>query len=175
MSDSPDGRRVLVAVVTGKVGETIQAWREQHDPEQALRLPPHATLCYWAPEIEQIDLLGAQVRHAFDRPIAIELGGVHEFDNDDGTFYIEVNGTAELTEARHRLFDGSHLQLQGRSDFTWHVTCVRYPDNAKREELRVAAESLSVAIAANPVWTIDTVAWLQLRDGIYQPLATWNV
>ena len=49
---SPPGRRVLVAVVTGEAGVRIQTWRERHDPEQARRLPPHTTLCYWAPVVK---------------------------------------------------------------------------------------------------------------------------
>src|SRR3954464_9676265 len=90
---SQPGRRVLVAVVTGEVGARIQAWRERHDPEQARRLPPHTTLCYWAPVVEP-DLLERQVRHAFDRPVAVRLGSVHEFGNQDHTFYLEVLDTA---------------------------------------------------------------------------------
>src|SRR3954471_7333954 len=86
---SPPGRRVLVAVVTGEVGARIQRWREQHDPEQARRLPPHTTLCYWPPTVEPV-ILERQVRHAFDRPVSVRLGGVHEFGNWDQTLYIEV-------------------------------------------------------------------------------------
>ena len=103
---SPPGRRVLVAVVTGEVGARIQAWRERHDPEQAARLPPHTTLCYWAPVVEP-ELLERQVRHAFDRPVAVRLGSVHEFDNQDHTFYVEVLDTADLDAARARLYDGT--------------------------------------------------------------------
>ena len=110
---SPAGRRVLVAVVTGELGERIQAWRQRYDPEQARRLPPHATLCYWAPTVEP-DLLERQVRHAFDRPISVRLGGVHEFGNQDHTFYVSVEETAALDAARLRLYDGTHLELPGR-------------------------------------------------------------
>ena len=49
---SPQGRRVLVAVVTGDPGERIQQWREKHDPDQAHRLPPHTTLCYAVMELQ---------------------------------------------------------------------------------------------------------------------------
>src|SRR5262245_9151246 len=90
---SPEGssprRRVLVAVVTGEVGRRIQAWRERYDIVQATRLPPHATLCYWA-SVEPNAALAAQVRHAFPAPIEVRLGAVREFDNAEHTFYVEV-------------------------------------------------------------------------------------
>ncbi|MGC4105142.1 MAG: 2'-5' RNA ligase family protein [Thermomicrobiales bacterium] len=177
MSDtpSPDGRRVLVAVVSGTLGEVIQAWRQQHDPKQARRLPPHATLCYWAPPSEDADALDRQVRHAFPTPVTVSLGGVHEFTNRDGTFFVEVQGTDALNEARARLYDGTYCRLGGQQDFTWHVTCVRYPEEAKREALREAASTLSDAIANAPVWTVNTVAWLELRDGVYEPIRTWTL
>ncbi|MGB3329060.1 MAG: 2'-5' RNA ligase family protein [Thermomicrobiales bacterium] len=172
---SPNGRRVLVAVVSGSLGEAIQTWRQQHDPQQARRLPPHATLCYWAPPLEDADALDRQVRHAFATPVAVTLGGVHEFTNRDGTFFIEVQDTDALNAARARLFDGRFCPLDGQQDFTWHVTCVRYPEEAKRETLRDAARALTATIAQAPVWTVDTIAWLELRDGVYQPLRTWSL
>jgi len=177
MSDapSPNGRRVLVAVVTGPLGEAIQAWRETYDPQQARRLPPHATLCYWAPPLADADSLDRQIRHAFPEPVRVRLGGVHEFTNRDGTFFIKVGDTGALNTARSRLFDGTFCPLAGQQDFTWHVTCVRYPDEAKREALREAARTLSAAIAEAPTWTVDTIAWLELRDGVYEPLRTWTV
>ena len=82
---SPSGRRVLVAVVTGEVGRRIQAWRERYDAAQAARLPPHATLCYWA-DVEPDAALEAQVRHAFPGPLAVRLGRVREFENEEHTF-----------------------------------------------------------------------------------------
>jgi len=167
---STDGRRVLVAVVTGEAGARIQAWRERHDPEQARRLPPHATLCYWPPVVEPA-VLEPQVRHAFDRPICVRLGAVHEFDNPDRTFYVEVQETAGLDAARARLYDGTHLQLPGRADWSWHVTCVRYGRMCDLDRLRRAAAELTLGIA----WDIDTVAYLELRGGVYRPLATWRV
>jgi len=172
---SPDGRRVLVAIVTGAVGEAIQAWRERHDPAQARRLPPHATLCYWAPPIEAAEALEAQVRHAFDRPVMVELGGIRTFDNRDRTFYVEVTATADLDAARTRLYDGTYLTMPGDPEFTWHVTCVRRSRGRDIDALRVAADGLASAIGRAPRWMIDTVAWLELRDGVYQPLATWKV
>ena len=173
--DSPNGRRVLVAVVTGALGELIQRWREQYDPEQARRLPPHATLCYWAPDGEDAEALDRQIRHAFTSPVEVRLGGVHEFTNRDGTFFIEVGDTDALNAARTRLYNATHLALTGESDFTWHVTCIRYPDDSRREELRLAAAELTSQIAANPVWTVDSIALLQLRGDRYEPLKTWTI
>ena len=175
MTDSPNGRRVLVAVVSGSLGELIQDWRERYDPEQARRLPPHATLCYWAPEVADAAVLDAQIRHAFDRPVAVMLGQIGEFSNRDGTFFIEVSRTDELNAARARLYDGTHLQLAGEREFTWHVTCVRYPDDARREELRLAAGDLADQIAANPVWSVDTIAWLELRGDRYEAIREWSI
>jgi 2'-5' RNA ligase len=177
MSDvpSPNGRRVLVAVVTGPLGEAIQAWRETHDPRQARRLPPHATLCYWAPPLDDANALDRQIRHAFPSPVRVTLGGVHEFTNRDGTVFIEVRETEALDAARSRLFDGAFCPLAGQQDVTWHVTCVRYPDEAKRKALRDAARTLGATIAQAPTWTVDTIAWLALRDGVYEPLRTWRL
>jgi hypothetical protein len=167
---SPSGRRVLVAVVTGAAGERIQAWRQRYDPEQARRLPPHATLCYWAPVVEP-EVLERQVRHAFDRPVSVRLGGVHEFDNDDRTFYVKVEDTDALDAARVRLYDGTHLELPGRDSWTWHVTCVRYGIRGNLDELRRAASELTLDMP----WQVDTVACLELRGDRYEPVAEWHV
>jgi len=161
----------LVAVVTGEVGARIQAWRERYDPVQARRLPPHTTLCYRAPTAEH-DLLERQVRHAFDRPITARLGSVHEFDNREHTLYLEVRDTAALDEARSRLYEGTHLELLGRPDWTWHVTCVRNSrSRPDLEALRRAATELDLDAA----WPIDTIAYLELRGDRYEALATWQV
>ena len=167
---SSPGRRVLVAVVTGEAGARIQAWREQHDPEQARRLPPHTTLCYWPPVVEP-EQLEPQVRHAFDRPVTVRLGGVHEFGNADQTRYVEVLDTAELDAARTRLYDGAHLQLAGQPDWTWHVTCVRYGRDRDADELR----RLTAALRLDTFWRVDTVAYLELRGNRYEALAVWQV
>jgi hypothetical protein len=167
---SPAGRRVLVAVVTGEIGARVQAWRERHDPEQARRLPPHTTLCYWAPTVEP-EILERQVRHAFDQPVTVRLGSVHEFGNADHTFYVEVQETAELDAARARLFDGTYLELPRRPAWTWHVTCVRYGKDRDRAELRRLASGLVL----NQPWTVDTVAYLELREDRYAPVAEWRV
>jgi 2'-5' RNA ligase len=167
---SQPGRRVLVAVVTGEAGARVQAWRERHDPEQARRLPPHATLCYWPPTVEP-ELLERQVRHAFDRPVAVRLGGVHEFGNQDHTFYVEVLDTADLDAARTRLYDGTHLELPRRPDWTWHVTCVRYGRDRDLAELRRQATELTLDLT----WQVDTVAYLELRGDRYESVAAWRV
>jgi hypothetical protein len=167
---SPPGRRVLVAVVTGEAGARIQVWRERHDREQARRLLPHTTLCYWAPTVEP-ELLERQVQHAFDRPVAVWLGSVHEFDNLDHTFYVEVLEAADLDAARARFYDGSFLELPGGPDWTWHVTCVRYSVRRDLDELRRLVTDLSV----NATWQVDTIAYLALRGDRYEPRAEWRV
>jgi hypothetical protein len=174
MTGSSSGRRVLVAVVTGPAGEAIRAWREEHDPAQARRLPPHATLCYQVTGVDP-DALDRQVRHAFSEPLSVTLGDVHEFDNADGTFYVAVNETGALDAARRRLFDGMALNLPGPAEFTWHVTCVRYPDEAKRDALRTAAAELARLIAAAPEWEIDTIVLLELRGDRYVSLMEWSL
>ncbi|GEM_PF-991133 len=167
---SPQGRRVLVARVTGEAGERIQAWRLQHDPGQARRLPPHTTLCYWPPAGDSA-VLEAQVRHAFPAPVTVHLGAVKEFDNTDHTFYVDAHNTATLDAARTRLYDGTHVALPGRTQWTWHVTCVRYGRERDLAALRAAAASLSL----NLPWVIDTVAYLELRGDRYEPLCEWSL
>ena len=167
---SAQGRRVLVARVTGEVGRRIQAWREQYDPEQAQRLPPHTTLCYWPPAVDP-DLLYAQIRHAFDEPVTVRLGSVHEFDNTDHTFYLEVQETAALDRMRERLFDGTHVKLAGRTTWTWHVTCVRYGNERDLRLLHEVADQLTL----NMPWQVDTVSYLELRGDRYETIAEWTV
>jgi 2'-5' RNA ligase len=167
---SPDGRRIMVAVVTGEAGDRIQRWRERHDPEQARRLPPHTTLCYWTPDVD-LDRLERQVRHAFAGPVEVTLGGVREFDNDQHTFYIDVLDTGALDDARRRLYDSTHVALPGYREWTWHVTCVRESLGHDLDVLRAAAANLRVESR----WKVDTVACLELRGDRYEPLATWCV
>jgi hypothetical protein len=167
---SQPGRRVLVALVTGDLAERIQAWRRRYDPEQARRLPPHATLCYWLPNAD-LALLGRQVQHAFAQAVTAWLGGVREFDNEQHTFYVAVEQTAALDAARTRLFDGAHLPLTGSDAWTWHVTCVRESHGRDLDALRAAAASLQL----DAPWRVDTVACLELRDGVYASVASWSV
>ncbi len=172
MAESPQGRRVLVARVTGEAGEIIQGWRLTYDPDQARRIPPHATLCYWIPGDVDLAALDAQVRHAFPEPVAVRLGGVHEFDNVDRTFYLEVQEAEGLDEARERLFDGAHLDLPGRDrHWTWHVTCVRKSIGRNVSALREAA----TALALETGWVVDTVACLELRGDRYEEIQGWDL
>jgi 2'-5' RNA ligase len=167
---SPQGRRVLVAVVTGEAGERIQAWRQEHDPAQARRLPPHVTLCYWVPDVP-LDALERQVRHAFADPVAVRLGGVREFDNEEHTFYVEVLETASLDDARRKLYDGTYADLPPLREWTWHVTCVRNSRHRNRRELEMHASELTL----DEQWNIDSVAYMELRGHQYQLLATWQI
>jgi 2'-5' RNA ligase len=134
---SPQGRRILVALVTGEAGQRIQAWREQHDAEQAKRLPPHTTLCYWTPDVP-LEQLEQQLRHAFPAPVTVRLGPVREFDNDQHTFYVEVEGTEALEECRRALYDGTFVNLPAAEAWAWHITCVRDSRDRDLEELRKA-------------------------------------
>lgn len=167
---SPEGRRILIAVVTGTVGERIQAWRMEHDPAQSERIPPHTTLCYWAPTVEPA-ILEAQVRHAFASSVTVRLGEVHEFDNDQRTFYVEILDTAGLDEARDRLYDGTHVALPGDRAWTWHVTCVRESRGQDPGPIREAAQTL----ALNEPWRVDRIEYMELRVGRYESLASWQV
>ncbi|MDQ3696121.1 MAG: 2'-5' RNA ligase family protein [Chloroflexota bacterium] len=170
MSDSPPRRRIIVAVVTGDIGNRIQAWRVKHDPLQARRLPPHLTLCYWAPEAPP-ELIEAQVRHAFPRPVPVRLGQVHVFANQDQTYYVDVQDTGQLDAARRLLYDGAFIDLPKGDDWTWHVTYVRRGSDANQVQLRAAASELAI----NDVWSIDTVAYMQLRDDAYVTLDRWRL
>jgi hypothetical protein len=171
MAEPAQGRRVLVAVVTGEAGERIQAWRERHDPKQARRLPPHATLCYWLPDVE-MDVLDKQVRHAFPGPIPVRLGSVREFDNVDRTFFVDVSETEVLDSARERLFDGTYVALPAKDrHWTWHITCVRNSVHRDLDVLRAHAAEL----ALNTGCEIDTIACLELRGDRYHELRRWNL
>jgi 2'-5' RNA ligase len=167
---SPQGRRVLVALVTGTAGECIQRWRQTHDPYQARRLPPHVTLCYWAPD-GCIESLERQVRHAFAERVTVRLGGVRQFDNGEHTFYVEVLDTARLDAARRRLYDGTYAPLPPLCEWTWHVTCVRNANGRDLTALRRAAAGLRL----DTEWTVDTVGYLELRGDTYEPIAQWRV
>lgn len=167
---SPDGRRILVAVVTGDVGARIQAWREQHDSEQAGRLPPHATLCYWAPAVEP-EVMERQVRHAFPRGFDVDLGEVRKGTNDQETLYVEVVDSSRLDGALEKLYDGTHVTLPKRRDqWLWHVTCVRESRGRDQDALMGAAKDLGPLTP----WTVDTVAYMELQGSAYMTLATWR-
>jgi hypothetical protein len=168
---SPQGRRILVAVVTGETGRRIQAWREENDPQEAKRLPPHTTLCYWAPEASE-EALGMQVRHAFEAPVIVRLGGVKQGDNDQETLFVEVSETEGLEAALRRLYDGSHVEMPAlNGGWKWHVTCVRDTRERDLEALWRAAEALSLGCE----WRLGRVSYLELRGERYEGLASWQV
>jgi hypothetical protein len=167
---SPQGRRILVAVVTGAPGDCIQRWREVHDPEQARRLPPHATLCYWAPAGDS-EAVERQVRHAFSEPVTVRLGCVQEFDNEEHTLYVQVQNTATLDSARQRLYDGQHCNFPPLREWTWHITCVRDSRNRDLKSLREFAAALTL----DTTWRVDTIAYMELQGSAYAPLALWSV
>ena len=167
---SPDGRRILVAVVTGEAGERIQAWRLLHDPEQAERLPPHSTLCYWAPSVA-VETMERQIRHAFPGPVSVRLGKVAEFKNDQHTFYVEVVGTDALEECRRALYDGKYLTFPTADTWTWHVTVVRDSRDRDLRALREATKTLEIPYS----WHVSKVSYLQLTGGRYAELASWDL
>jgi hypothetical protein len=169
---SPEGRRILVAIVSGEAGARIQAWREQHDPEQANRLPPHATLCYWAPSIAP-EILEKQVRHAFPEPFDVHLGQVRKGTNDQETLYVEVLDREPLDQALVTLYDGAFAILpERRPDWLWHVTCVRDSRGPDQDALMAAAQTLCLQ---DTPWTVDTIAYMELQVGTYTRLASWNL
>lgn len=173
MTSSADGRRVLVAVVTGELGDRIQAWRRQHDPQQAQRIPPHTTLLYWAQVAPGDELaLDAQIRHAFPATIDVRLTTVRAFDNPDQTFFLEMTETAALDAARDRLFDGRHLQFAPqRQAWSWHITVVRYGKAIGQDRVLPHIGEL----ALYTTWTIDRLLWLELHGGAYHEVGRWEL
>ncbi len=169
--EAPHGRRVLVAVIPGDVGERIQAWRREHDPKHAARLPPHLTVCYRPPDAP-LELLEAQVRHAFPSRISVHLGGVFVLAHREEPFAVQVLETTALNAARRRLFDGRFVQMGGRDEWPWHITCVRYGHLQDRETLLAAAAR---DLALDATWSISQVSYLELRNGRYQPIAEWEL
>jgi 2'-5' RNA ligase len=164
-------RRVLVVVVRGEMGARIQAWREAHDARRAQLLPPHMTLCYRAPHAAP-ELIAAQVRYAFPRPVVVRLGGVTELPNRDRTLVVEVLDAAELDQARRRLFDATHTAMGGYREWPWHITWVRY--GVQRDSaalLALAAHDLRF----DAPWTIDRVSLLELQAGRYEAVGEWQI
>ncbi len=162
-------RRVLVAVVNGELGRRIQAWRERHDPKQAGRLPPHLTVCYRPPEVP-VELIEAQVRHAFGGPVAVPLGGVFVLAHPEAPLAVSLRDTQALDAARLKLFDGRFAQMGGRHEWPWHITCVRYGAARDREALLAAA---ATELALDADWLIERISYLELRDGRYESVADW--
>ena len=168
---TPVGRRVLVAVVDGELGDRIQRWREQYDSKQAARLPPHLTLCYRPPDAP-LEAIEDQVRHAFTEAVNVRLGPVFVLAHVEAPLAVSVHDTTSLDLARTRLFDGTRVQMGGRHEWPWHITCIRYGHARDREALIAAAEQ---ELALDHVWTIETVSYLELRNGRCEPLAEWQI
>src|SRR5262245_58646133 len=135
---TPGGRRVLVALVPGELGDRVQAWSERYDPKHATRLPAHLTVCYRPPEAP-FESIEAQVRHAFSGPLTVRLGGVFVLAHAEMPLAVSVHATTPLDQARQRLFDGTHVQMGGRQEWPWHITCVRYGHSRDRDALLAAA------------------------------------
>jgi hypothetical protein len=171
METPPPGRRVLVAVVPGLLGAQIQAWREKYDARQAGRLPPHLTVCYRPPGAT-LESLESQVRHGFNGPVRVRLSSVFVLQHREAPLAVQVLETTELDQARRRLFDGTHVQMGGRDEWPWHITCIRYGHSRDRDAL-LAAASQELALDAD--WLIDQVSYLELRNGRYEPVAEWSL
>ena len=155
----------------GEAGRQIQAWRERHDAKHAARLPPHLTVCYRPPDAS-LDVLEAQVRHAFKAPVRVRLGPVFVLAHAEAPLAVSIHDTAELEMARQRLFDGTHIQMGGRHEWPWHITCIRYGHSRDREALlALAADEL----ALSEPWLIDRISYLELRNGRYEALADWSL
>ena len=169
--ETPPGRRVLVAVVTGEPGARIQAWREKYDAKHARRLPPHLTVCYRPPSAP-LDALEAQVRHGFPSPVQVRLGPVFVLAHREAPLAVQVLETSALDDARRRLFDCTHAEMGGRNEWPWHITCVRYGHNRDRDALLTAAAH---ELALDEPWIISSVSYLELRNGRYEPLAEWDL
>jgi hypothetical protein len=166
---APPRRRVLVAVVRGELGRRIQAWRERYDPKQAARLPPHLTVCYRPPEVP-VELIEAQVRHAFGGPVAVHLGEVVVLARPEAPLAVSVRDTQVLDAARLKLFDGRFAQMGGRHEWPWHITCIRYGAARDRTALLAAA---ATELALDTDWLIGSISYLELRDRRYELVAEW--
>lgn len=167
----PPVKRVLAATVPGELGARIQAWREKYDPKHAWRLPPHLTLCYRPPDVP-LGLIEAQVRHAFPCPVDVRLGGVFFLSHREAPLAVQVLETTALDEARRRLFDGAYVQMGGRDDWPWHITCVRY---GRSRDCRALLEVAARELVLHRTWSIRAACCLELRNGRYEAVAMWNL
>jgi len=161
---------VIIAEVTGAPGAAIQSWRERYDPREAVRLPPHLTLCYRAPALDRA-VLEEQVHHAFREPVSVALGRVRQFPSEQRTLYVEVTNADALDRARRRLYDGTHVQLPGAESWAWHVTCLRDLRGRDDDALVAAAGDLRVATD----WRVELISFRELRGDTYEALARWHV
>ena len=170
--ESPAARRALLVTVAGELGRRIQVWRERYDAKHAGRLPPHLTVCYRPPTDAPLDGIEAQVRHGFQGPLTVRLGEVFVLAHREQPLAVQVLETEMLDAARRRLFDGTHVQMGGRDNWPWHITCVRYGYNKDRDALLAAA---ATELCLNTAWTIDHVALFELREGLWQSLSEWRL
>ena len=114
----------------------------------------------------------AQVRHAFVAPVPVRLGPVFVLGHPEAPLAVSVHDTQQLDLARERLFDGTHMQMGGRHEWPWHITCIRYGAKRDRDELLHTA---ATELALDAPWLIDRISYLELRDGRYQPVAEWDL
>jgi hypothetical protein len=143
----------------------------RHDTKHAARLPPHLTVCYRPPEAP-LELLEQQVRYAFDQPVPVRLGSAFYLQHPESPLVVSVHATEILDAARQRLFDGTYVQMGGRHEWPWHITCVRYGHKRDRDALlQVAAEELAI----DAPWLIDRISCLELRDRRWRPAAAWDL
>src|SRR3981081_1500496 len=169
--DTPVGRRVLVVPVRGDLGACIQDWRERSDRKNAQRLPRRLTVSYRQPHAP-LAALEAQVRHAFPHPVQVRLCGVFVLPHREAPLAVQVLETEELDAARRRLFDGSVVQMGGRDEWPWHITCIRYGHNRDQVALLAAAAQ---ELALDHPWTINSLSYLERRNGRYAPVAEWHL
>jgi hypothetical protein len=114
----------------------------------------------------------AQVRHAFSQPVAVRLGPVFVLGHVEAPLAVSIHETELLEEARRRLFDGTHVQMGGRHEWPWHITCIRYGAKRDRDALLATA---ATELSLDAPWLIDRISYLELRDGRYQPVAEWDL
>jgi hypothetical protein len=119
-----------------------------------------------------LELIEAQVRHAFPEPIGVRMGGVAQLPNRDGTLVVLVEEAAQLDDARRRLFDAAHVELGGYREWPWHITWIRYGVRCDSAAMLALAQD---ALRFDCPWTIETISLLELREGRYGPVAEWRL
>jgi hypothetical protein len=92
-------------------------------------------------------------------------------DNDQATFYVEVQDTEAIKAALDRLYDGAFLEMPKREVWRWHVTCMRDSRGRDRAAIWNAARELE----SNQSWAINCVADLELRGARYEEIAVWRI
>jgi hypothetical protein len=61
--------------------------------------------------------------------------------------------------------------MGGRREWPWHITCIRYGHSRNREALLSAAAE---ELALDETWIIQTISYLELRDGRYEAVAEFT-